>query len=255
MLIQFTVHSSLLTVFGVWLVVELIGYKMRLMAKLVVIGTPIGNLEDISFRALKRLDEVETLICEDYRQRGWLKNKPKLVAYNDYNAKLKLERVRALIREESLTGLVSDAGMPLISDPGYRLIRFCYDEEIEVEIVPGPSAVIEAVVASGFGGDRFMFNGFLPKKPGKLRKHLERLKSIWEIDQELRLVIFISPHRLERELMIMKDVFGGQTLAVLLREMTKKFEERLESNLTNLVDLVKGKKIKGEMVLILRQAV
>ncbi len=232
-----------------------------MMTKLIVVGTPIGNLEDISWRALKALDEVETLICEDtrvtgkllqaYRDRGWLKNKPKLIAYNDFNARQKLDKLKEVIKREEVTGLVSDAGMPLISDPGYRIVHFCYQEGIEVEVIPGPSAVIEAVVLANLGGDKFMFYGFLPKKSGKLRQSLEKIKAIWEIEPDVKMVLFVSPHRIKKDLEVMIEVLGPKKRGVLLREMTKKFEERVEMDLDSLKKWLDSKKIKGELVLVL----
>ena len=234
------------------------------MAKLVVIGTPIGNLEDISFRALKWLGEVETLICEDtrvtgkllhlYQERGWLERVPKLLAYNDFNAKQKLARVKEVILQERVTGLVSDAGMPIVSDPGYRLVRFCYDQGIEVEVIPGPSAVTMAMVMSGIGGGKFWFQGFLAKKKGKREKELMVIKQVWEVEPDFQVILFVSPHRLIKELEAIKVSLGATTRVVLLRELTKKFEERWEGKVGELLVELAGKKIKGELVLVLARA-
>ncbi len=235
------------------------------MAKLVVIGTPIGNLEDISFRALKRLGEVETLICEDtrvtgkllhlYQNKGWLERIPRLVTYNDFNARKKLAEIKEIILQEKLTGLVSDAGMPLVSDPGYRLVRFCYDQSIEVEVVPGPSAVTMAMVMAGIGGNKFWFQGFLAKKAGKRKKELETIKQVWEVEPSLQVILFVSPYRLIKVLETVRESLGEDTKVVLLRELTKKFEERRENTVKNLLAELKTKKIKGELVLVLSQTV
>ncbi len=230
------------------------------MAKLVVIPTPIGNLDDISQRAIRALDRVESLICEDtrvtgkllqaYRERGWLENKPRLITYNDFNARKKLEEVKQIIKSETEVGLVSDAGMPVISDPGYRLIRFCYDEGIEVEVLPGASAVTMAMVMSALGGEEFLFLGFLPKKKGKEEKVLEKIKQTKELFEKLQVIVFVSPHRLSKDLELMERVLGGETKIVLLRELTKKFEERIETTVGELREMSEKRKLKGEMVLV-----
>ncbi len=230
------------------------------MAKLVVIPTPIGNLDDISQRAIRALDRVESLICEDtrvtgkllqaYRERGWLKNKPHLITYNDFNARKKLEEIKQIIKSETEVGLVSDAGMPVISDPGYRLIRFCYDEGIEVEVLPGASAVTMAMVMSALGGEEFLFLGFLPKKKGKEEKVLEKIKQTKELFEKLQVIVFVSPHRLSKDLELMERVLGEKTKVVLLRELTKKFEERIETTVEELKMMSLKRKFKGEMVLV-----
>ena len=225
-----------------------------------VIPTPIGNLDDISQRAIRALDRVESLICEDtrvtgkllqaYRERGWLENKPRLITYNDFNARKKLEEVKQIIKSETEVGLVSDAGMPVISDPGYRLVRFCYDAGIEVEVLPGASAVTMAMVMSALGGEEFLFLGFLPKKKGKEEKVLEKIKQTKELFEKLQIIVFVSPYRLSKDLELMERVLGGKTKVVLLRELTKKFEERIETTVRELREMSEKRKLKGEMVLV-----
>lgn len=232
--------------------------------KLFVISTPIGNIGDISYRAVGVLENIDLLVCEDSRvtgrllhilaDKGMLDKLPKLYAYNDYNAKDKYSEIVDKVSEGLMVGLVSDAGTPTISDPGYRIIRECYDRNLNVEVLPGTNAVIQALVMSGIGGEQFYYHGFLAKKPGKRIKEIEQIAKIFEINENIKIVIFLTPHRVDREIDDLRQVLGKETVVVLLREMTKIHEERIESSLGNMSKDIENKKMKGEMVMVLAKA-
>lgn len=230
------------------------------IGKLYVIGTPIGNLEDITYRAVETLSTIETLVCEDtrvaarlvnhYLKLGVIKNKPRYFAYNEYNeSKIYPEVIRMLEAGEQV-GLVSDAGMPALSDPGYRVIRAALDSEIEVEIIPGPSALTTALAWSGLGGESMLYLGFLPKTKGKAERALESAWAQMKSMKSLRVVLYVSPHRVLKELLMIRELMG-EVRVVLLREMTKKFQERIESTPSELIDKYEKSKPKGEIVMVL----
>ena len=228
--------------------------------KLYVIGTPIGNMKDITLRAIETLSKVEVLVCEDsrnasklvnhYQKLGMIERRPRYIPYNEFNESSVYTKIRELIEAGSTVALVSDAGMPAISDPGYRIIRECYDKGLEVEVIPGVSTVTTALSASGIGGDSFIFLGFLPKKQGKRQSTLEKTRETLESVAGMRIVIFLSPHKAVREIGEIKEVLGDRRV-VLMREMTKIFEERVEASLSELLERATAKKYKGEMVLVI----
>lgn len=229
--------------------------------KLFIIGTPIGNLKDITLRALEVIDKLDVLACEDtrvaaklinhYMSIGFLHNRPEYVTYNDFNEKYAWESLVTQIEQGKKVGLVSDAGMPLVSDPGYRLVKACIERKISFEVIPGVSSVTTALVKSGFGGENFLFLGFLPKKPGKRERTILSIKESLDHFRDLRVVIFLSPHRLAKELVELENILGAEIPSCLCRELTKRFEERIELELGKLREHVSGKKIKGELVLVL----
>lgn len=229
--------------------------------KLFVIPTPVGNLDDITLRALRVFETIDLLACEDtrvagklmsrYTKKGLISHKPRYVLYNDYNARESWERLVEFVKAGTNLGLISDAGMPTISDPGYRLVRGCYDAGLDVEVLPGASSVIVAVAASGLGGEHFIFTGFLPKKAGKRTSEIKRLAQTMELFSDIRIVILVTPHRIEKDLLALEEVMGDRVRVVLLRELTKKFEERIELKLPDLLKLSEEKKIKGEIILVL----
>ena len=193
------------------------------MGKLYIVGTPIGNLEDITIRAIKVLREVDFLLSEDKRRTYILLNrygirKKDMISFNEKNARRKIPMVIKKLREGKTGALVSDAGMPVISDPGCDLVDACWKEGIKVDVVPGPSALISAVAASGFSGSKFIFEGFLPK--GKKRRRLLRTLK----DEKKVLVFFESPERLLDTLKDIMDIMGNREIFIA-REMTKKFQE------------------------------
>jgi len=208
---------------------------------LYIISTPIGNLGDISLRALEVLKKVDYLLCEDTRNTGMLltnlgiKNKPKLISFYDEVEEQKIPEVIRLLSENNEIGLVTDAGTPIISDPGWKLVKKCRSLGIEYTALPGPCAAIDALVLSGIPSGRFSFLGFLPKKTGERKKVLERYKNI-----DGAKIIYESPFRVKKLEEEIREIFGNVNL-VIIREATKKFEEILTTV---------NKEIKGEVVVI-----
>ena len=193
------------------------------MGKLYIVGTPIGNLEDITIRAIKVLREVDFLLSEDKRRTYILLNrygirKKDMISFNEKNARKKIPMVIKKLRGGKTGALVSNAGMPVISDPGCDLVDACWKEGIEVDVVPGPSALISAVAISGFPGSKFIFEGFLPR--GKRRRRLLRTLR----DEKKVMVFFESPERLLDTLKDIMDIMGNREVFIA-REMTKKFQE------------------------------
>jgi len=209
---------------------------------LYIIATPIGNLGDITVRALETLEKVEYLLCEDTRNTGLLlvnlkiKNKPKLISFYDEVEEQKIPEVVKLLQDGNEVALVTDAGTPIISDPGWKLIKKCRSLGISYTSLPGACAAINALVLSGIPSGRFMFLGFLPKKDGERLKILERYK---EFDGAK--IIYESPFRVKKLEKQIKKVYGDGVQIAITREMTKKFEEVL---------LTVEKELKGEMTVI-----
>lgn len=218
------------------------------MGTLFVVATPIGNLEDITFRAVRILSEVDLIAAEDTRQTKILLNKYNvstlLTSYHKFNINNKTSYLISLLREGKNIALVSDAGMPGISDPGYELIRAAVDQNIRVEPIPGPSAAITALAVSGLPTDKFVFEGFLPKKPGKKIKRLNELKK-----ESRTVIIYESPFRLIKTLADIQKVMGEREIAVC-RELTKKFEEIIRGKAGDILEQLKDRKVKGEIVLV-----
>lgn len=217
------------------------------MGKLIVIPTPIGNLEDITLRALRILKEVHTILAEDTRTSG------KLLKHFDIQTPLKPfhkfnehQRVRSLIEElsgEVNYALISDAGTPGISDPGFLLIRACLEKDIEVECLPGATAFVPALVNSGLPTDRFVFEGFLPQKKGRQT----RLKDL--ATESRTVVIYESPYRLVKTLQQLQEFWGNRKASVS-RELTKIHEENVAGTLQDLEQHFTQKAVKGEIVLV-----
>lgn len=218
------------------------------MSKLYLVPTPIGNLGDITFRALEVLKEVDLVLAEDTRKSGILLkhfqiNKP-LQSHHKFNEHRTLESLIQRIMGGTSMALVTDAGTPGISDPGFLLIRACIEQGIEVETLPGPTAFIPALVNSGLPCERFVFEGFLPQKKG-------RQKRIAELSQDKRtIVLYESPYRLGKTLSQLSDHFGPERKASVSRELTKVHEETVRGTLEELSQHFNGKVIKGEIVLI-----
>lgn len=225
---------------------------------LYVIGTPIGNLQDITIRAIETLGRTEILYCEDSRvtsrlinyliETGRIANKPQYIPNNEYNEKIVAERIVADVVAGKIVGLVSDAGMPGISDPGYRAIRACLDAGLKVEVIPGVTALTTALTASGTGGELFNYVGFLPKSSGKARLVIEGAYELMKKLPATRMVVYVSPHRLVKDLELIKMVMG-EVNCVLLRELTKQHEERVVGGVSDLIQKYK-KGVKGELVLV-----
>ncbi len=218
------------------------------MAKLIVIPTPIGNLEDITLRAINALKTVDFVLCEDTRTTGNLLrhleiSKP-LVAYHLNNEHKGLQRFIEKIENAEVVGLTSDAGTPGISDPGFLIIRECIRLGIEVVCLPGPTAVIPAIVASGLPCDKFLFYGFLPHKKG-------RQTAFNELSQvEYTIVFYESPHRLVKTLEQAMEFFGPERRGCVVREISKIYETYQRDTLENLLKFYQTQTVKGEIVLI-----
>lgn len=218
------------------------------MSRLIVIPTPIGNLDDVSKRMYNALKDADFLLVEDTRQTGKLlmllgiKNVMK--SYHKFNEHKMLGSFINQIKQNELVGLVSDAGTPGISDPGFLIIRECLTNNIEVECLPGPTALVPALVQSGFSMDRFCFEGFLPVKKGR-KKRIEELK-----EESRTMVFYESPYRIGKTIKDLYEVFGEERKASVSRELTKKFEETFRGSLVELADHYKDKSAKGEFVIV-----
>jgi 16S rRNA (cytidine1402-2'-O)-methyltransferase len=221
------------------------------MAKgtLYIVSTPIGNLEDITLRALRILREVDWVAAEDTRYTGLLLKhfniqKP-LTSYFEGNEMKKREFILSKLKQGNRIALVSDAGTPGISDPGFRLIQLVIENEIPVVPIPGPSAVITALSISGLPTDAFLFKGFLPHKSKKRRDLIKQLEEIKET-----LIFYESPHRLSETLRDILDLFGDREM-VLTRELTKMYEEVLRGKVSEIQTQMRERKLKGEITLII----
>ena len=219
---------------------------------LLVIGTPIGNLDDLSERGRRVLGEVGTVAAEDTRRSGRLLERvgarPRLLSFFEGNERERLPELLGLLRGGEDVGLVTDAGMPSISDPGYRLVAACADAGIPVEVVPGPSAVTAALAVSGLPTDRFAFEGFLPRSGAARRGRLSALAS-----EPRTTVLFESPRRVSRTL---DDLLGacGDRRAALCRELTKLHQEVIRARLSELARAVRDRELKGEVTLVVEGA-
>jgi 16S rRNA (cytidine1402-2'-O)-methyltransferase len=218
---------------------------------LYVVPTPIGNLEDITLRALRVLKECHAIACEDTRQTIKLLNhfeiKKHLISFYSHNQAHRIPELMGEMRSGKDIALVSDCGMPGISDPGYVLIDAAIKEGITVTVLPGPCAAVTALVASGLPMDGFIFLGFLRRKPGKMKKELQAAGSSGKT-----VVFYESPHRIIKTMAICSEVFGPQTRAAIGREMTKRFEEIMRGTLEELQQqLSERKDILGEFVVSL----
>ena len=220
--------------------------------KLFIVATPIGNLKDITLRALEVLKAVDYILCEDTRVTGKLLNRyeisKKLVPFNDFNEDKKGQAVINDLVSGQNIALVSDAGTPLISDPGYKLVRACIHQGIAVETIPGPSSVIAALTISGLPPDKFTFVGYLPKKDVKRKKFLEDLKRSREVVR-FTIIAFESPFRLLKTLEDIKGVYGDIEI-VVCRELTKMHEEVIRKSISEAFLFFEKKSPRGEVVLV-----
>jgi 16S rRNA (cytidine1402-2'-O)-methyltransferase len=219
------------------------------MGKLTIVPTPIGNMEDMTFRAIRILKEVDVVLAEDTRttsklfQRYEISNK--LVPYHLNNEHKIVERIAADIASGMHYALVSDAGTPAISDPGFLLIRACIALDVEIECLPGPTAFVPALVNSGFPSEKFIYEGFLPLKKGKQT----RLQYI--ADQEKTVVLYESPHRLLKTLKQFGEILEPNRQLSISREISKKFEETVRGNCEELIEHFTHNPIKGEFVMVI----
>jgi len=217
---------------------------------LYIVGTPIGNLDDISIRAINILKNVSLIACEDTRKTGRLLKhiniSNKLVSFNEYNSMKKLDYLISLLQKGESLAVVSDAGMPLISDPGESMVKRVKDNNFDVICIPGPCAAITALVSSGLETSKFTFYGFLPKTNVD-RKLL--LKEITENDKTS--IIYESPKRITRLLTELKELCGGDKRLVLLKELTKRYERHFGDKIDLVLDQIKAIEPKGEYTLII----
>ena len=216
------------------------------MSKLFLIPTPIGNLADITVRSISILSEVDYVLCEDTRRTAKLMNhlniKKNLKSFHKFNEHSKIKNIIDDLKKGLTIGVVSDAGSPGISDPGYLIVKNCLDSNIEVESLPGPTALIPALIVSGIPCERFTFEGFLPIKKGR-KKRLE------ELSREIRTMVFYeSPHKILKTLNDLKIYLGDQRKVSVSKELTKIHESTIRGNLGT-INLGDGK-IRGEFVII-----
>lgn len=216
-------------------------------------STPIGNLKDITLRALEILFEVDVVLAEDTRKTGQLlsfykedRQTPKMVSFYEENEESRKEQVIEWLKEGQDVALVSDAGTPLLSDPGFKLVRECVSQEINVVPVPGASAILAGLVVAGLPTDKFVFLGFLPKKSGKKEKLLSKT-----IASELTVIFYESPFRIVKTLEELSKI-NDEMRVVMGRELTKKFEEVMRGTPSELIEKIGGKKVKGELVVLVK---
>lgn len=219
------------------------------MAKLYLVPTPIGNLEDMTFRAIKVLKEVDVILAEDTRNTGKLLKhfdiETRMFSHHQHNEHKALHAlIERLLLGESLA-LVTDAGTPGISDPGFLLVRECIKNDIEIECLPGATAFIPAAVVSGLPVDRFHFEGFLPQKKGRQ----SRLKELAE--KEVTVILYESPFRVLKTLEQIREFFGDDRQISVSRELTKIYEETIRGNVSQLIEIFQDKNIKGEFVIVI----
>ncbi|MFC1509579.1 16S rRNA (cytidine(1402)-2'-O)-methyltransferase [Candidatus Omnitrophota bacterium] len=218
--------------------------------KLFIVSTPIGNLKDITFRAIETLKEVDLIACEDTRHTKKLLSHYDIstptTSYFEHNKIKKGEYLIGLLKEGKNIALVSDSGTPGISDPGFNIIRLAIQNNIEVTPMPGPSALVTALVVSGMPTDSFVFQGFLSFKKGKRRNQLKALK-----DEKRTIILYESPHRLLRALGDILDILGDRDIAVS-RELTKVFEETLRLKVSSAIKHFTKNPPRGEFVLIIK---
>lgn len=216
--------------------------------QLYLVPTPIGNLKDITLRAIEVLKSVDVILAEDTRTSGKLLkhleiNRP-LQSYHIFNEHKTVEKLVERMRRGEVIALISDAGTPGISDPGFLLVRAAKDAGLEVNCLPGPTAFVPALVNSGLPNDRFTFEGFLPHKKGRQT----RIQSL--VEESRTMVFYESPHRLMKTLEQFAEAFGPWRMASVSRELTKVFEENVRGTLSELVNYYKEHPIKGEIVLV-----
>ncbi|MDG2368289.1 MAG: 16S rRNA (cytidine(1402)-2'-O)-methyltransferase [Flavobacteriaceae bacterium] len=220
------------------------------MAKLYIVPTPIGNLEDITLRAIKVLKEVDLILCEDTRRSKKLLNHLEidvpLRSHHKFNEHSEVSYIVKKIVEGSNMALISDAGVPGISDPGFLIVRTCLENNIETECLPGPTAFVPALVVSGLPIDKFIFEGFLPAKKGR-KSRLEKLAL-----ESRTMVFYESPHKLLRTLLDFDNFFGSNRKISISRELTKLYEETLRGSIKEMVAIYINKKPKGEYVIIVQ---
>jgi 16S rRNA (cytidine1402-2'-O)-methyltransferase len=221
--------------------------------RLYVVATPIGNLEDITYRAVRILGQADLIACEDTRQTRKLLDHYGIhrptISYHEHNEAERTAELRVRLRDGAVIALVSDAGMPLVSDPGYRLVCAAIEEGIQVEPLPGPSAILAALAASGLATDSFHFAGFLPPKHGQRVRVLTSLRG-----EQATLIFYEAPHRILETLQTVEEVLGPRPV-VVARELTKLHEEFLRGSAADVYKQLESREtIKGEITLLVGKA-
>lgn len=215
---------------------------------LYIVSTPIGNMKDITLRALEILGGADAIACEDTRETHKLLAhhaiRVPMVSYHDHSGQGRLQGLVERLKEGAVIALVTDNGTPLVSDPGFTLVREALQNGVRVEPVPGPSAILAALVGSGLPCEKFTFEGFVPPKNGARRRLFESL-----LQEKRTMVFYESPHRIEKTLEAMAEIFGDRP-ACLAREVTKKFEEFLRGKLKDILTETAKRNKLGEMVII-----
>ena len=216
---------------------------------LFLVSTPIGNMDDITKRAIDVLKNSDLIACEDTRRtlkllKKYDINRP-LESYYDHNKEKKTPYLLRLLDKGKSVALVSDSGTPCISDPGFYLVKKVIEKGYKLFTVPGPSSILSALILSGLPTDRFVFEGFLPKKKGKRKARITQLK-----EEERTIIIFESPFRFLSLLKELKEILGERKISVS-RELTKVYEETIRGNLSDLINQLEGKKPKGEFIIVL----
>ena len=215
---------------------------------LYIVATPIGNLGDISSRAIEILKSVELIAAEDTRNSGrllaHLSIETRQTSYHDFNEKEKAPELVKMLLSGSSIALISDAGTPLLSDPGYRLVKLAREAGIDIIPIPGPSSILAALVVSGFPTDRFSFEGYLPRTTGKLKNRLEELKN-----DPRTMIFFETQFRILKSLPAMLEIFGDRDI-LIARELTKKFEEKIRGRISEIISALKDRNLKGELVIV-----
>ena len=219
------------------------------MSKLFVVPTPIGNLKDITIRAIDTLQSVDIIFAEATRTSSKLLNhyeiSTPMQSFHKHNEHTKIYNIVSILKEGKTAAIISDAGTPGISDPGFSLVRACVEKDIEVECLPGPTALIPALINSGFPCEKFSFEGFLPAKKGRTK----RLKEI--STQDKTMIFYESPHRLIKTLKDFFEYFGIKRQVSVSREISKKFEETIRGTLLQAIHHFEKNKPKGEFVIVL----
>ena len=220
------------------------------MSKLILIPTPIGNLDDITLRAIECIKDADLILCEDTRRSLKLMNhleiKKPLKSFHKFNEHSTVEKIIFEIQSGIKVGLISDAGTPSISDPGYLIVKMCIDNNIDVECLPGPTALIPALAISGLPSERFTFEGFLPVKKGRSTR-------LQELSLEKRTMIFYeSPYKVYKTLKDFYDFFGPEREISISKELTKIFENTKRGKIKDFLDSYENKKLKGEFVIVVK---
>ncbi|MFD3448295.1 16S rRNA (cytidine(1402)-2'-O)-methyltransferase [Microbacteriaceae bacterium 4G12] len=223
-------------------------FQVKEIPTLFLVPTPIGNLEDMTYRAIRTLKECDVIAAEDTRQTKKLCNyfeiETPVISYHEHNKEVSGQKILDFLQEGKTIALVSDAGMPCISDPGYELVRAAVEKKYTVVPLPGANAALTALIASGLQTKHFYFYGFLQRQKKDKKAELEKLRTFRET-----LIFYEAPHRLEETLLLMKEMLGNRSV-VLCRELTKKFEEFIRGSLEEVIEWAKSSEVRGEFCVL-----